>query len=386
MASKLSEQEKQQVAELYCQPGSTTATLANQFGVSSSTISRVLKQQLSAEDYAAVTQWKRTGEKEPLELSFSVSDNNQPDGAPIASSVESTAPESAAITTSEVAAQSVTETSDGDEVTEFVAVDEVLPEPVEEAVADDEAEEAVADDEADELIEALETPAAPKRSTPAAPIKRRSRRRSSSQNAAVEDSVVEQPSRPLKTVKEVAVSSTDSEDLEDDLTSASETDDLDGSDIAAQWDTDDLEDADDYDDDDYDDEDEDELDEDEDSDDWEDGLDTPEFHTPRREQLEILPFADLVLQKPCYLVVDRLSELITCPLKEFAELGLIPEDEAQARTLPVFDNHRVARRFSRRNQRIIKVPNGVMLTKTQPYLSAKGITRLLFDGQVYALN
>ncbi len=93
-----------------------------------------------------------------------------------------------------------------------------------------------------------------------------------------------------------------------------------------------------------------------------------------------------MLQKPCYLVVDRLSELITCPLREFAELGLIPADEEQARTLPVFDNHRVARRFSRRNQRIIKVPNGTMLTKTQSYLYAKGITRLLFDGQVYALN
>jgi hypothetical protein len=106
----------------------------------------------------------------------------------------------------------------------------------------------------------------------------------------------------------------------------------------------------------------------------------------RQEQIEILPFDDFLVQKPCYLVVDRLSELITCPLKEFGELGLIPMEEEQARTLPIFDNHRVARRFARRNQRIIKIPNGVMLTKTQPYLQAKGITRLLFDGQVYALN
>ncbi|MEO1095393.1 MAG: hypothetical protein AAFX01_10895 [Cyanobacteria bacterium J06638_28] len=353
MASKLSEQEKQQVAELYCQPGSTTATLANQFGVSSSTISRVLRQQLSAEDYAEVTQWKRTGEKDPLDLAASAPSREQAEDTP---------------------STPVVEVAD-DEEPKPVAAAAVLPEPAEAADAD----------EVTELAEVSETPAAPQKSTPAAPVKRRSRRRSVSVEA--EDTAAEQQtSLTSATVEEPELSTPDRNPPEDDLASSSDADDLDGSDMAAQWDADALDDdADDYDDD-YEDED-DELDEeDEESDEWEEGLATPEFHAPRREQLEILPLTDLTLQKPCYLVVDRLSELITCPLKEFAELGLIPEDEEQARTLPVFDNHRVARRFSRRNQRIIKVPNGVMLTKTQPYLSAKGITRLLFDGQVYALN
>ncbi|MEM0982110.1 MAG: transposase [Cyanobacteria bacterium P01_H01_bin.58] len=375
MASKLSEQEKQQVAELYCQPGSTTATLATQFGVSSSTISRVLRQQLSAEDYAEVTQWKRTGEKEPLELSASAPSGGQTEDAITDSIVEAAdhETETAAAETSETATES---SDDSDVETEPVAVVAALPEPGG-AAADA--------DEAVEPTETAEPPAAPQKSTPAAPVKRRSRRRSAS--ADTEDSTAEQQT-PLtaEPVEAQALSTADSDRLKDDLASDTDADDLDDSDVAAQWDADALEDdADDYDDD-YTDED-DELDEeDEESDDWEEEGAIPEFHAPRREQLEILPLTDLTLQKPCYLVIDRLSELITCPLKEFAELGLIPEDEEQARTLPVFDNHRVARRFSRRNQRIIKVPNGIMLTKTQPYLSAKGITRLLFDGQVYALN
>jgi hypothetical protein len=84
-------------------------------------------------------------------------------------------------------------------------------------------------------------------------------------------------------------------------------------------------------------------------------------------------------------VVDRASELITRPLRDFAELGQIPSEEVQAKTLPIFDNHRVARRFSRRMQRVVKVPDSKVITKVSGYLQAKGITRLLIDGQVYSL-
>jgi SOS response regulatory protein OraA/RecX len=84
-------------------------------------------------------------------------------------------------------------------------------------------------------------------------------------------------------------------------------------------------------------------------------------------------------------VVDRSSELITRPLKDFADLGQIPEEEILAKTLPIFDNHRVAKRFTRRMQRVVKVPDSRMLQKVSPYLQAKGITRVLIDGNVYSL-
>jgi transposase-like protein len=101
--------------------------------------------------------------------------------------------------------------------------------------------------------------------------------------------------------------------------------------------------------------------------------------------LEVMPFAQAVLPKICYIVVDRTAELVTRPLKDFGDLGQIPVHEGQSCTLPVFDNHRIARRFSHRTQRIIKVPNGNMLRSACTQLSAKGITRLLINGQIYAL-
>jgi len=101
--------------------------------------------------------------------------------------------------------------------------------------------------------------------------------------------------------------------------------------------------------------------------------------------IQVLPLSEASVPQICYLVVDRASELITRPLKAFGELGQIPAIEIREKTLPVFDNHRVARRFATRNQRVFKIPDGRMLQKAAPYLLAKGITRLLIDGQVYSI-
>ncbi|MDY6803047.1 MAG: transcriptional regulator [Cyanobacteriota bacterium] len=100
-------------------------------------------------------------------------------------------------------------------------------------------------------------------------------------------------------------------------------------------------------------------------------------------QVQVLPLSEAVIPKICYLVVDRSTELVTPPLMDFGELGQIPAEESLEKTLPVFDNHRVAKRFSARNQRVLKVPDGRMLKQTSSYLQAKGISRLLIDGQVY---
>ena len=103
-------------------------------------------------------------------------------------------------------------------------------------------------------------------------------------------------------------------------------------------------------------------------------------------KVQVLPLSQALIPKTCYLVVDRAAELVARPLKDFGDLGVIPQEEVQERTLPVFDNHRVARRFSNRTQRVIKVPDGKMLQKVGDHLKAKGITRLLIDGQVYSLS
>ncbi|HEY9615262.1 MAG TPA: sigma factor-like helix-turn-helix DNA-binding protein, partial [Microcoleaceae cyanobacterium] len=61
ISRKLSDPEKQQILELYHLPGETTSTLASRYGVSNSTISRILKQGLPADEYELLIQQKRAG-------------------------------------------------------------------------------------------------------------------------------------------------------------------------------------------------------------------------------------------------------------------------------------------------------------------------------------
>ena len=142
-------------------------------------------------------------------------------------------------------------------------------------------------------------------------------------------------------------------------------------------------------------EDEDELDEDWDEEEDEDEEDEDEEELAdsylgptivKTAQLQILPLSAAAFPKTCYLVIDRAAELITRPLKDFAELGKVPPQEIQQRTLPIFESHRIARRFSKRKEKVIKVPDGRLIEKAHAQLEAKGITRLLMDGRIYALE
>lgn len=127
--------------------------------------------------------------------------------------------------------------------------------------------------------------------------------------------------------------------------------------------------------------------EDSEEDDWEEEEEKVKNEPKKRaNEVEVLPLSQAKFPKTCYLVIDRGANLITKPLKDFNDLGKIPSVETQQKTLPIFDNHRVARRFSNRSQKVIKVPDGKMIKKTKEHLQAKGIKRILMDGKVYMLS
>lgn len=329
---KLSESDKQTILQLYRQTPETSSTIASRYGVSTSTISRILKSNISEKEYEALIQQKRSGRLSEAE--------------PVEAGVEASSPQ-----------------------------------PV---------------------IEQLEVVTIPPAAEPAPGSNgRRSRRRSS---APVEPPVLPQPEsvkpEPPKLAKSkvVAEKSTVTESqstaaMPDEILTAPEglagpVDDefaveaivlqeMLGEELLDQDEEDDLE--------------EDDLDDDLDED-FDDDLDSrleegPLLVGAGKALVQVLPLAEATLPKTCYLVVDRSAELIARPLKEFGDLGQIPEAEIQEKTLPVFDNHRVAKRYSNpRTQRVIKLPDGRVLQKTSTHLQAKGITRLLIDGQIYSLN
>ena len=95
---------------------------------------------------------------------------------------------------------------------------------------------------------------------------------------------------------------------------------------------------------------------------------------------EVLPLTPGVLPASVYMLVDKTVELQAKPLKEFSELGSLPEQELDLQALMLFTNPRQAKRQCGRTQRVIKVPDAEVLQRRSSYLVAQGITRLVVEG------
>ena len=321
---KLSDSDKRDILNLYQNPGETTSTLADRYGVSNSTISRLLKSTLPEDEYEGLIQQKRAARVPHTGTTSKHPIREEAEAAPLQ-----------------------------------------LPLDVEPITAADEATSAKPQPDPTPAASELE-PETPKVELQSVlpPVTASSPRH---QNT---DSNRQRPQILDRTAASTAYGSP-SQLQEDAEAQASAAAHMLGEELLDE--SEDLAD----------------LDEDEDLEDLdEDDLydDTPIVKRPVSSEtlVQVLPLSEATLPRTCYLVIDRASELITRPLKDFGELGQIPNQEVQQRTLPVFDNHRVARRFSTKRDRVIKIPDSRLLQKTRSHLQAKGITRLLVDGQVYS--
>ena len=370
---KLTEDDKQEILQQYRNSQATTSTLAKSFEVSSSTISRFLKNRLSSTEYEDLIQQKRLARTPRGEKKLKINKSG------------TTATQKTTKTKTTKAGKDNSLKGRKRKVVKQAAAEDAIPEL---AVANNlqQAVEAVATEPA------VEEPVAK-------PTITRRRRRSAVRSPEPQPEVVSEPltdvsKAPDEEIQEEAPAAPPaklvlddvrskpqvipkserlilkSERLEPEEDEEDEEDDMDIS-VFKEMLGEDIEDI---------------NDEEDEEDDWDDEDDTPYTAASNFSDIQILPLSQASLPRTCYLVIDRSAELIVKPLAEFADLGAIPDAETNQRTLPVFDNHRIAKRFSHRRERVIKVPDGRMLQKTSNYLQDKGITRLLIDGQIYSLS
>lgn len=106
----------------------------------------------------------------------------------------------------------------------------------------------------------------------------------------------------------------------------------------------------------------------------------PALSLAQGEKLQTKPLLPGLLPSSVYMLVDKTVELQAKPLREFPELGGLPDEEQELQALMLFTNPRQAKRQCGRNQRVIKVPDGEVLQRRSSYLVAQGITRLVIEG------
>ncbi|MFM7436958.1 MAG: hypothetical protein ACKO1Q_13475, partial [Vulcanococcus sp.] len=107
---------------------------------------------------------------------------------------------------------------------------------------------------------------------------------------------------------------------------------------------------------------------------------SPALSLAQGEKLQTKPLLPGLLPSSVYMLVDKTVELQAKPLREFPELGGLPDEEQELQALMLFTNPRQAKRQCGRNQRVIKVPDGEVLQRRSSYLVAQGITRLVIEG------
>ena len=104
-----------------------------------------------------------------------------------------------------------------------------------------------------------------------------------------------------------------------------------------------------------------------------------------QSEIRPAPWSPEVLPSCAYLLVDKTVELQARPLADIPDLGRLPSEEQERQALVLFTNPRQAKRHCGRTQRVIKLPDPALLGRTAPYLQAQGISRVVIEGALYAL-
>ena len=104
----------------------------------------------------------------------------------------------------------------------------------------------------------------------------------------------------------------------------------------------------------------------------------------QKSNFEILNYESL--PESVYMIVDKKVELELHTISDLPEWDFLPENELKRNAILLFSNQRSAKRSCSRNQRVIKIPNTSVFKLSKSYLVSKGITRLILEESIIALD
>ena len=93
-----------------------------------------------------------------------------------------------------------------------------------------------------------------------------------------------------------------------------------------------------------------------------------------------------MLPETVYILVDKKIELERTSLSDLPDWDFLPDEEKERKVIPLFVNQREAKRSCSRSQRVIKIPDTSIFITTKSFLLAKGISRLVLEDSLIALD
>ena len=110
-----------------------------------------------------------------------------------------------------------------------------------------------------------------------------------------------------------------------------------------------------------------------------------EIDNDLQKDLSSVPIAEIDFPKVVYMIVDKKIELETKYLKEYPEWQFLSQEELSRKTIEIFFDMKIAKRFCNKEQKVIKVPNTDIFKIVAPILLKKGISRIVSSDKLISL-
>ena len=111
-----------------------------------------------------------------------------------------------------------------------------------------------------------------------------------------------------------------------------------------------------------------------------------EIENSSRKELSSINISEVDFPKVVYMIVDKKIELETKLLKDFPAWDFLPDDDLNRKTIEIFFDLNLAKRFCNKEQKVLKVPNTDVFKIAAPVLIERGVSRIVCAENLIALG
>ena len=110
-----------------------------------------------------------------------------------------------------------------------------------------------------------------------------------------------------------------------------------------------------------------------------------EIDNEPRKELSSVPISEIDFPKIVYMIVNKNIELEIKLLKDYPEWNFLPLEDLNRKTIEIYHDLKIAKRFCNKEQKVIKVPNTNVFRIAAALLLSRGISRIICAEKLIAL-
>ena len=110
-----------------------------------------------------------------------------------------------------------------------------------------------------------------------------------------------------------------------------------------------------------------------------------QINNETQRDISSVPISKIELPKIVYMIVDHKIELETKILKDYPEWQFLSSNELKRKTIEIYFDLKIAKRFCKKEQKVIKVPNTNVFKIAAKILLSRGITRIVSPENLISL-